>query len=323
LFSVVGDFPLGGSTDRLDYQSLDTPARRLYIAKMGASQLLQFDIGRNELLAALDGFPKVTGVLVVSELHKVYVSVPGSGFIASLEVALGMIGLSSGHGVIAILDAKDLHELARLPGGVFPDGIAYDPVVRRIFVADEFGAAIVVIDADTDRAIARLDAGGEVGNIRYDPATSRIYAALQSRNELAVVDPATGQLIARYRLPGQHPHGVAIAHGASVGYVACDGDDRLLAVDLATGKILTDQHVAHDPDVLAIDPEPARLYVASESGNLSSFNIADARNPVALGDVFVGEDAHSVSVDPLTHRLYFPLGDVQGRSVLRVLAPKP
>ena len=37
---------------------------------------------------------------------------------------------------------------------------------------------------------------------------------------------------------------------------------------------------------------------------------------------FVGKDAHSVAVDPITHRLYFPLADVKGRAVLRVLEPK-
>jgi YVTN family beta-propeller protein len=306
LFTDVGDFLLGSATDRTDYQSLDTAARRLYIAKMSASQLLQFDIGRNEFVVALDGFPKVTGVLVVPDLHKIYVSVPGGGFVSSVYVALGMIGLSSGRGAIAILDENDLHEIARLAGGVFPDGIAYDPTDRRIFVSDELGSAVMVIDADTDRVLARIPTGGEVGNVRYDKVTSKIYAPVQSRNDLAVIDPATVRLVAPYSVPGgQHPHGLAIPHGAAVGYVACNGNDRLLAVDLATGKILSDQTVAHDPDVLAIDPQAARLYVASGSGNLSSFDIADARGPVALGEVFVGDDAHSVSVDPLTHPALF------------------
>lgn len=52
---------------------------------------------------------------------------------------------------------------------------------------------------------------------------------------------------------------------------------------------------------------------------LSSFDIANVRAPRALGDVFVGGNAHSVAVDPRTHRLYFPLADVKGKMVLRVL----
>lgn len=322
LFTNAGDFSLGNATSRMDYESLDPAAHRLYIAGMGAGKLLVFDIEHNNLAASLNGFSKVTGVLAVPDLHKVYASVPGAGLIPSLSVALGMVGLSSGRGAVAIVDTRTLREIARLPGGVFPDGIAYDPKDRKIFVSDELGSGVLVIDADSDRLIARIAPGGEVGNVRYDPITAKVYAPIQSRNELAVIDPANLQLVARHPLPGgEHPHGLAIAPGQAVGYVACDGNDRLLTVDLATGKVLDRQPVAHDPDVLAIDPEARRLYVASESGKLSTFDIAAATHPLSLGDVFVGRDAHTVAVDPATHRLYFPLADVKGRSVLRVLVP--
>src|SRR5205814_340621 len=138
--SFVGDFPLGASTNRTDYQSIDPAAHRLYIAKMGAGKLLVFDTEHNRLVAQLDGFPKVTGVLVVPGLHRVYASVPGAGLVSSLIVGLGMVGLSSGRGAIAIVDTDNLREVARLPGGVFPDGIAWDRDDRRIFVSDELGS---------------------------------------------------------------------------------------------------------------------------------------------------------------------------------------
>ncbi len=267
LFSLVGDFPLGQGTSRADYQSFDPTSNRLYIAKMGAGKLLVFDTTQNKLIAERDGFPKVTGVLAVPELHRLYASVPGAGLVPSLFVGLGMAGLSHGRGAIAILDTADLHEIARLPGGVFPDGVAYDPKERRIFVSDELGSAVLVIDADTDRMVARIDAGGEVGNVRYDAVTAKIYAPIQSRDELLVIDPVNTAVVARVALPGgRHPHGLMIAPGAAIGYVACDGDDKLLTVDLVSGKILDRKPLGHDPDVLAIDPDQKRLYVASEFG---------------------------------------------------------
>jgi len=323
LFSLVGDYPLGEATSRADYQSFDPTSSRLYIAKMGSGKLLAFDAARNSLIAERDGFPKVTGVLVVPELHRVYASVPGAGLVPSIIVGLGMAGLSNGRAAVSVLDSKDLHEVARLPGGVFPDGLAYDPAHQRVFVSDELGAAILVLDAKTDRMIARIVTGGEVGNVRYDPVSERIYAPLQSRGELVAVDPIGLGIVARFPLPGgRHPHGLAIAPGAAIGYVACDGDDRLLVVDLRSGAVIDQLSLGHDPDVLAIDPGLHRLYVASESGMLSSFDIADAREPRSLGDVFVGDNAHSVAVDPGSHRLYFPLADVKGRMLLRVLRPR-
>jgi hypothetical protein len=35
----------------------------------------------------------------------------------------------------------------------------------------------------------------------------------------------------------------------------------------------------------------------------------------------VAGEAHTVCVDPATHRVYLPLENVQGRPVLRILAP--
>ena len=323
LFSAAGDYALGASVDRTDYESVDPIARRLYIAKMGGGQLLVFDIERNKLVAQLDGFPKVTGVLAVPELHKVYASVPGGGAVQSLFVGLGMAGLSSGRGVVVVRDIRTLKELARLPGGVFPDGIAYDPKIHRVFVSDELGSAITAIDANLDKIIARIPAGGEVGNVRYDPRTDKVYAPVQSHNELIAIDPGRGAVVARHALGGcEHPHGLTVAPIGGLGYVACDGNDRLLTVDLSTGRVLNKQPVAHDPDVLAVDADANHLYVASESGNLSTFNIAAADAPVSLGDVFVAEDAHTVAVDPVSHRLYFALANLNGHAALRVLAPK-
>lgn len=322
-FTLVGDFPLGPSANRTDYESLDVAARRLYVAKMGAGQLLVFDIAQNRLVASLDGFPKVTGVLAVPELHRVYASVPGAGLVSSLLVGLGMAGLSRGHGAVAILDTRTLKEIKRLPGGVFPDGIAYDPKERRVFVSDELGSAVTVIDAETDKPLARIDMGGEVGNVRYDPVTGAVYAAVQSHNELLRIDPERAAVVTKIPLAGcDHPHGFIPAPSDAIGYAACDENDRLVVVDLSAKRVLGNLPVAHDPDVLAIDAPAKRLYVAAESGNLSTYDIANTAEPRSLGEVFVAEGAHAVAVDPVTHRLYFDLADLNGHAAMRVLAPK-
>lgn len=323
-FTLVADVPLGPAANRIDYQSFDPGAHRLYVSLMGAGKLLVFDTAQNKPVKELTGFPKTTGVLVVPQLHRAYASVPGAGLGPSLSVGLGMLGLSKGHGALAIVDTETLQEIGRVPAGVFPDGIAYDAKDNRIFVSDEMGSAVSVIDAAQNKLIARIAAGGEVGNVQYDPVTARLYAPIQSRNALAAFDPVAHTRTQSHPLTGcEHPHGLAIAPGAAIGYVACDENDVLVTVVLNDGKELGHLPLGHDPDVLAIDPASHRLYVASESGNLSTFDISEPAAPIALGDIFVGKGAHSVAVDPATHRLYFPLADLGGKSVLRILAPAP
>jgi DNA-binding beta-propeller fold protein YncE len=322
LFTPALDVPLGPRADRTDYESIDPAAHRLYIANMGGGQVLVFDLVQNKLTSRLEGYPKVTGVLAVPEIHRLYASVPGAGAMASVFVGLGMVGLSSGKGLIAILDTQTPRWIGWRPGGVFPDGIAYDPHDRRVFVSDELGGAVIAIDAGNDQEIGRVTTKGEVGNVRYDAVAGKVYVPVQSHNELISIDPVKLDVLERRAMDGcDHPHGFIVMPGKAIGFVACDGNDRLLSVDLATGKTTDNGPVAHDPDVLALDPGLNRLYVASESGNLSTFDIADPAKPRSLGDTFVGTGAHSVAVDEETHVLYFALTDFGGQMVLRELSP--
>jgi 6-phosphogluconolactonase (cycloisomerase 2 family) len=84
-------------------------------------------------------------------------------------------------------------------------------------------------------------------------------------------------------------------------------------------KIVQTLKVAEGPDVLAWDAEWRRLYVAAESGVLSAFWL-DGTTLRPAGEVRLPH-AHTVSVDPRTHRIYLPLENVDGKPALRILAP--
>ena len=73
--------------------------------------------------------------------------------------------------------------------------------------------------------------------------------------------------------------------------------------------------------MLALDPGLHRVYVGCEAGAVSVFEerFAEGRaTVVALGE-YRAPHAHSVSVDPSTHRVYLPLQDIQGKPTLRIL----
>lgn len=67
------------------------------------------------------------------------------------------------------------------------------------------------------------------------------------------------------------------------------------------------------------DPALRRLYVSAESGVLSAFWLYGMTlKPV--GEIFAPH-AHTVSVDPRTHRVYLTLENINGRPVLRIYEP--
>lgn len=62
------------------------------------------------------------------------------------------------------------------------------------------------------------------------------------------------------------------------------------------------------------------LLLASESGLVSEFKVS-SQGVTKIGEERVGPNAHTVAVDPKTHEVSFPLKEVGGRPVLRVMRP--
>jgi DNA-binding beta-propeller fold protein YncE len=300
--SIVADVPLPGPARRFDYQSLDSTSHRLYISHMHGNRLDVFDTKAGKLVASLEGFPGATGVWAVPELHKVYVSV-------------------TGRHQVAVVDDRTLRTIAWVEGADFPDGIAFAPEEHSIFVSDEHGGVDLVIDGITNARIARVPLGGEAGNTHYDPVSHCMLAAVQTRNDLAAIDPHTRRIVARYPMPCEHPHGFLIDEIARLAFITCEGDAKLLVLDLRTMRVSATLAVPDDPDVLAFDRGLQRLYVACESGALAIFHERGATlTPLGL---YRAPYAHSVAVDPATHRVYLPLQDIGGKPVLRILQPPP
>ena len=299
----VVELPLPGPANRFDYQSIDPAAGRLYISHMNAGRLIVFDLDSSRVVSEVSGLDRATGVWAVPSHHAVYVS-------------------TAGRHEVAIVDDRTFAVTARVAGVRFPDGIAFAPDADKVFVSDESGEADAVIDARTLTRRATIPLDGEAGNTHYDSVSRCILVAVQTRGQLVAIDPATERVVARYDVPGvEGPHGFALDEPGRLAFMTGEGNALLAVVDLRTMRVVQRTHVGDDPDVLAWDAGLRRLYVASESGVLSSFRLS-GDTLVPLGELRAPH-AHTVSVDPRTHRVYLPLENVGGRPVLRVLEPMP
>jgi DNA-binding beta-propeller fold protein YncE len=298
---TVARVPLSGPSVRFDYASIDPTRNRLYIAHMNASQLLILDLRTRSVITTIPA-PGVHGVLAVPELNRVYASATDAREAITLDGRTGAI-------------------LARAPAGEYPDGLAYDPVEHHVFVSDESGGVETVLNS-AGRRIATIALGGEAGNVQFDAVSHRMLVDVQSRNDVAIIDPHTNRIARRVSLPGcNHDHGLLVDASRRLAFVACDGNDRLLTLDLRRMKVTGSATVGGSPDVLAFDVSLRRLYVAAESGDVAVF-AERAHSLVKLGQSFLAPFAHTVAVDPRTHLVYFPLqSGSNGKPQLLIMAP--
>ena len=301
-YRVVRDVRLPGDTSRWDYQAYDAAAHRLYIAHLGAGEVVVFDTQRQNVVATIHDVAGVHGLGLAPDLHRLYAS-------------------ATGRNELAIIDTETFQRLTSVPAGDYPDGVTYAPGAGRVFVSDEGGTGDTVVEATSGRPVGTVELGGDIGNSQYDVATDRVYVAVGSDNVLAAVDPRSLRVVNRRRLGGcSGAHGVQVdAADRHRVFVSCEGNAKLVAVDLATGRSGPAIDVGDGPDVLALDPGRSRLYVAAESGSLTVVDVGGA-SPKVVARGSAGPNAHSVAVDPETHIAYFPLTDVGGHPVLRELA---
>lgn len=291
-----------GQTPRMDYETIDPVRRMLYIAYLGADEIIVFNLDSNKVVAHIPGLTRVHGTLAIADLHRIYASVTGIDQVAAI-------------------DENSLKVTAHIAGGDYPDGLAYDADDRRLFVSDEHGGTDTVIDVDTNKVIDRIDLGGEVGNTQYDAVSHRVYADVQTRDAVVAINPVTDKILARYALPGcDHDHGLLLDDVHRLAFVACDGNAKLLVMNLDSWKELAIFPVGKDPDVLAFDKGLGRLYVSAESGVVAVFQ-EEGRAVKPLGRGFLAAEAHTVAVDPQTHRVYFALQNAGGNPVIRVMEP--
>jgi DNA-binding beta-propeller fold protein YncE len=295
----VDDVPLPGGSSRFDYQSFDPTTKRLYISHLGADSVIVFDVRSRRVLGVVPGVSGAHGVLAVPALGRVYATATDTQELVAI---------------------RGLSVVSRTRVGGFPDGLAYDPLKKRVFVSDKNGGAELVIDL-RGRLVRKVRFGGEAGNVKYDAGAKRMLVAVAGREQLASIDPARLRVVARTPLPGCNgAHGLQLDAARRLAFVACERNARLLVVDLKRRRVIQTFTVGAVPDVLALDASLHRLYVAAESGVVAVF-AEQGRKLLKLGQALLAPTAHSVAVDPSTHLVYFPLENVGGGPVLRIMAP--
>lgn len=298
---TVRDVPLPGNTSRFDYVSLDPGTRRLFIAHLGAGTIPVYDIPSGTVVGEVKDVPGVHGTLAVPELGRVYASATSTN-------------------QVVVIDPQTLSVVTTIPGGDYPDGLAYDPELGKLYVSDETGGTDTVIDTATNQVVATVPLGGEVGNTQFDAVSHQVLVAVQTRNQVVSIDPQSDQVVGRFDTPGcDHPHGLQISPDRRLAFVACQGNAKVVVMDLQSMSVTESHDVGSVPDVLAFDGPRRVLFVAAERGPLTAFYETET-GLTLLAQRDVGPNAHSLAVDPDSGHVFIPIANLGGQPVLREIS---
>ncbi|MBI1918641.1 MAG: hypothetical protein HYS12_28440, partial [Planctomycetes bacterium] len=182
--------------------------------------------------------------------------------------------------------------------------LATDPVLQRVFVAEEDVPAIAVVDAATDAVLSTVPTRGFHTGMDVDPVTHRVYVAQQFDGKVRVFDGVTASVLTeRDILGGGYIGDLAVNPVARRLYVVRASYNDVAVMDLTTNTfvdtVTIPAPVAHDLLDLAVDSGTNRIYLTNRSGDLI---IIDGASDTVLTTVPLG--AAFVAVDPGNHHLY-------------------
>jgi DNA-binding beta-propeller fold protein YncE len=278
-------------------QSAPGGTSRLYVAHTGADRIDVVDCATQTHLRALPGLPGVAGVLIDSEHDLLFSSDRGcarvSIFRCSDELLLGQVGV-----------------------GQRPNGLAYDPGRRRLYVfniGDPPGqnCTASVVAVDDMEVIRTIPLSGRPRWAIYDATTDQVFANIQQPAEIAVIDAKAMQVIRGIQVPAAGPHGLALSGDRL--YCAADSGE-LVALHKETAAVQGIEKLLGEPDVIMHDQQLARLYIAV--GDPGVVHVVDERGLQMLDTVPTEAGAHTIGWNPDGRTLYAFLPMTSGAAIL-------
>lgn len=165
---------------------------------------------------------------------------------------------------LSVIDAASATEVARVPIGRFPRGIAVDAGSRRAYVAVMGGSEIAVVDL-VDHSVQRVGVGANPRHVVIGPEGRYLYVTLNQSGEVVKLDLTTSEIVGRVAT-GAGARSMEISDDGAALYVVNYHDGTLSKV--ATGDMTEVQELPahHHPIGVTYDPATRQVWVANYSG---------------------------------------------------------
>jgi YVTN family beta-propeller protein len=206
---------------------------------------------------------------------------------------------------VDIFDPSTMRLVTRIPVADDPDGIFYISAIPTIYVASGDAQTATLIDPATRKVSATIALGGKPEFGVFDARTNLFFQNLEDTSSIAAVDLSKRAVTARWPLDQcVHPTGMAIDEQARQLFIGCNGNSRLAVFDMEKHQVVTSIPVGGGPDSVAYDAGLRRIYVTGRAGVLCVVE-RDSKGAFAtLDTISLHYGAHTLAVDPASHKLY-------------------
>lgn len=296
ILEQVGEIPLPAhhGPGGFDHAAVHRPRRRLYVAHTASNALDVIDCEAGKYLRSVPHLEAVAGALVSEEHDLVFTS-------------------NRGENTVGIFAADHEEALTKIPVGVKPNGLAYDPG-RGLLLAANVGDpstpgsfTVSVVDVSARAMIAAIPVPGRTRWTVFDAEAGCFYVNIANPAQIVLVESANPGRVARtFPVSAIGPHGLDLDGATRRLFCACD-DGTLVVLDARSGIELARAELAGAPDVIFFNQGRRHLYVAiGEPGLIDVFETDGMRR---VETIRTAAGAHTLGFDQRHHTAYAFLPD--------------
>jgi len=283
------DLPPHQGKGGFDHAAIHRASGRLFVAHTANDALDVIDCQADRYLESVPGLREVAGALVSDEHDLVFTS-------------------NRGENTVGIFPPLQPTEMVRVPVGVRPNGLAYDPTHRLLLAANVGDPAVAgshtvtIVDVPGRRMVAEIPVPGRTRWAVFDPVTAQFYVNIAAPPLIAAIDPSDPYCVARtLEVPVEGPHGLDLDRSTGRLFCACDGGE-LVTLEAATGRVLNRMPISGVPDVVFFHPALQRLYVAV--GDPGVIDVIDTASMTHAQIVTTERGGKTTALDAAHDKLY-------------------
>ncbi len=283
------DLPAHNKAGGFDHAAVHRSSHRMYVAHTINDALDVIDTASDEYLYSIEGLLGVAGALASEGTNLVFSS-------------------NRGENTIGMFSPGNEQNLVKIPVGVRPNGLAFDPG-RGLLLAANVGSpdmpgsfSLSMVDIEAKKMIYDIPAPGRTRWAVFADQTGSFYVNISDPPQVVTVEAAHPDHIARsFAIPAAGPHGLDLDPENRRLFCACDAG-KLYIVDLLTGAIQGEANLSGTPDVIFYNLAFCHLYVAiSDPGVIDVF---DTRSMEKLQTISTEKGAHTIALDSDRNKVY-------------------
>lgn len=278
----------GSTSEYFDYVTVDADARRVYLSRGTAVEVMDADSGK--LIGYIPGFKRQHGVALAPEL--------GKGFISDGTLEN-----------VTIFDLKTLKPVGTAKSDPDTDGILYEPTMQRVFTMNGDSSSSTVVDAKSGEVVKKIALGG-APEFAVADGKGMIYANIADKNEVVAIDAKAMEVKSRWTAaPSGGSTALAMDREHRRLFSAGRNPAMMVVMDADSGKVIQSFPISGGTDAAAYDASTGMIFVSTREGNIHVFHEDSPDKYSVVDTVKTQFGAKTMGLDTKTHKLYLDTCD--------------